>query len=100
MDLAQLSDALVHSQRIREVSNQAQKIHDDIRYGDLLIHAHARDGHTTFAVGTYLHPGGTSVYLHGEDHLRQTADTFDSPAGPCSPSRSSTGPRCAPARLH
>ncbi|WP_426567776.1 DUF317 domain-containing protein [Streptomyces canus] len=65
---------------IREVSNQAQKIHDDIRHGQLLIHAHAHDGHTTVAVGTYLHPGGKSVYLHGEDHLRQVADTFDSPA--------------------
>ncbi|MFE2521981.1 hypothetical protein ACFXG9_43305 [Streptomyces mirabilis] len=63
---------------IREVSNQAQKIHDDIRHGQLLIHAH--DGHTTVAVGTYLHRGGKSVYLHGEDHLRQIADTFDSPA--------------------
>ncbi|MFI6012550.1 DUF317 domain-containing protein [Streptomyces sp. NPDC051243] len=65
---------------IREVSNQAQKIHDDIRHGQLLIHAHAHDGHTTVAVGTYLHRGGKSVYLHGEDHLRQVADTFDSPA--------------------
>ncbi|MGF0168540.1 DUF317 domain-containing protein [Streptomyces koyangensis] len=65
---------------IREVSNQAQKIHDDIRNGHLLIHAHAHDGHTTVAVGTYLHQGGKTVYLHGEDHLRQIADTFDSPA--------------------
>ncbi|WP_030748315.1 DUF317 domain-containing protein [Streptomyces sp. NRRL F-5135] len=65
---------------IREISNQAQKIHDDILHGQLLIHAHAHDGHTTVAVGTYLHRGGKSVYLHGEDHLRQIADTFDSPA--------------------
>ncbi|MDF9816712.1 DUF317 domain-containing protein [Streptomyces sp. SPB162] len=64
---------------IREVSNEAQKIYDDIRHGHLLIHAHAEDGHTTIAVGTYL-SGGKSVYLHGEDHLRQVADTFDSPA--------------------
>ncbi|MCX5094056.1 hypothetical protein OOK36_35360 [Streptomyces sp. NBC_00365] len=63
---------------IREVSNAAQKIHDDIRHGQLLIHAH--DAHTTVAVGSYLHRGGKSVYLHGEDHLRQVADTFDSPA--------------------
>lgn len=63
---------------IREVSHQAQKIHDDIRNGHLLIHAH--DGHTTVAVGTYLHRGGKCVYLHGEDHLRQVAGTFDSPA--------------------
>ncbi|MFF4760358.1 hypothetical protein [Streptomyces sp. NPDC001292] len=65
---------------IREVSNQAQKIHDDIRHGHLLIHAHAHDGHTTVAVGTYLGRDGKSVYLHGENHLRQIADTFDSPA--------------------
>ncbi|MFF7337413.1 DUF317 domain-containing protein [Streptomyces sp. NPDC008163] len=65
---------------VREVSNQAQKIHDDIRHGHLLIHAHARDAHTTVAVGTYLHRRGKSVYLHGEDHLRQVADTFDSSA--------------------
>ncbi|MEU5951471.1 DUF317 domain-containing protein [Streptomyces sp. NPDC047525] len=65
---------------IREISDQAQKIHDAIRHGHLLIHAHARDGHTTVAVGTYLHRGDKSVYLHGENHLRQVADTFDSPA--------------------
>lgn len=65
---------------IREVSNLAQKIHDDIRHGQLLIHAHAHDGHTTVAVGTYLHRNGKSVYLHGEDDLRQVADTFDSAA--------------------
>ncbi|WP_187412875.1 DUF317 domain-containing protein [Streptomyces sp. WAC01526] len=64
---------------IREVSAEAQKIYDDIRHGHLLIHAHAHDGHTTVAVGTYL-PTGKSVYLHGENHLRQVADTFDTPA--------------------
>lgn len=64
---------------IREVSNQAQKIYDDIQDGHLLIHAHAQDSHTTVAVGTYL-SGGKSVYLHGENHVRQIADTFDSPA--------------------
>ncbi|AYN37387.1 DUF317 domain-containing protein [Streptomyces albus] len=65
---------------IREVSDQAQKIHDDIRHGQLLIHAHAHDGHTTVAVGTYRGPSGRSVHLHGEDHLRQVTRTFDSPA--------------------
>ncbi|MFE9601603.1 DUF317 domain-containing protein [Streptomyces hokutonensis] len=65
---------------IRQISNEAQKIHDDIRHGQLLIHAHAHDGHTTVAVGTYLGRNGKSVYLHSEDHLRQIADTFDSPA--------------------
>ncbi|MEU2131738.1 DUF317 domain-containing protein [Streptomyces sp. NPDC018352] len=64
---------------IREVSNAAQKIYDDIRHGHLLIHAHAKDSHTIVAVGTYL-SGGKSVYLHGENHLRQIAGTFDSPA--------------------
>ncbi|MER6500135.1 DUF317 domain-containing protein [Streptomyces sp. NPDC001455] len=64
---------------IREVSDAAQKIYDDIRHGHLLMHAHAEDGHTTVAVGTYL-GSGESVYLHGENHLRQVAVTFDSPA--------------------
>ncbi|MGP3756873.1 DUF317 domain-containing protein [Streptomyces sp. IBSNAI001] len=64
---------------IRQVSAEAQKIHDDIRHGHLLIHAHAEDSHTTVAVGTYL-SSGKSVYLHGENHLRQIADTFQSPA--------------------
>ncbi|MFC8727578.1 hypothetical protein [Streptomyces bacillaris] len=64
---------------IREVSDAAQKIYDDIHHGQLLIHAHAEDRHTTVAVGTYL-SSGKSVYLHGQNHLRQVADTFDSPA--------------------
>ncbi|MFJ8112358.1 DUF317 domain-containing protein [Streptomyces sp. NPDC096132] len=64
---------------IREVSNEAQKIHDDIRHGRLIIHAHADDSGTTVAVGTYR-DSGKNVYLHGENHLRQIADTFDSPA--------------------
>ncbi|WP_239158018.1 hypothetical protein [Streptomyces sp. SID13726] len=61
------------------MSNEAQKIYNDIRYARLLIHAHADDGHSTVAVGTHL-DSGKSVYLHGEDHLRQIADSFDSPA--------------------
>lgn len=64
---------------IREVSDAAQKIYDDIRHGRLLIHAHALDAHTTVAVGTYLDTR-KSVYLHGENHLRQIANTFDTPA--------------------
>ncbi|PKT72331.1 hypothetical protein CW362_14690 [Streptomyces populi] len=63
---------------IRDLCNAAQKIHDDIRHGRLLIHAHAQDGHTTVAVGTYL-SGGKSVCLRGENHLRQVDNTFDSP---------------------
>ncbi|WSQ12887.1 DUF317 domain-containing protein [Streptomyces sp. NBC_01231] len=66
-------------QEIREVSNEAQKIYDEIRVGRLLIHAHAGDSHTIVAVGTYR-DSGKSVYLHGENHLRQIADSFDSPA--------------------
>ncbi|WP_432012612.1 DUF317 domain-containing protein [Streptomyces cucumeris] len=64
---------------IREVSQQAQKIHDDIRHGRLLIHAHAHDGYVTSAVGTYVGPGGESVHLLDEDHLRRVIATFDSP---------------------
>ncbi|MGY9065409.1 DUF317 domain-containing protein [Streptomyces sp. CAS3] len=66
---------------IREVSDQAQQIHDDIRDGRLLVHAHAHahDDHTTVAVATYIDTG-KSVHLHGEDHLRQITSTFGSPA--------------------
>ncbi|MFJ2175884.1 DUF317 domain-containing protein [Streptomyces sp. NPDC087851] len=65
-------------EEIREVSDQANTLYEDIRRGRLVIHAHAEDGGTSVAVGTYRN--GTSVYLHGENHLRQIADTFDSPA--------------------
>ncbi|MET8577356.1 DUF317 domain-containing protein [Streptomyces sp. NPDC005012] len=64
---------------MREVSDEAQKIYDDIRHGRLLIHAHAPDGHTTVAVVTYPDTG-KSVYLHGEDHLRTVASSYESPA--------------------
>ncbi|NIY65629.1 DUF317 domain-containing protein [Streptomyces malaysiensis] len=66
-------------EEVREVSNEAQKLYDDIRRGGLLIHAHAEDSHTIVAVGTYL-ATGKSIHLHGENHLRQIADVFDSPA--------------------
>lgn len=62
---------------VREVSNAAQSIYDDIRHGRLIIHAHAHDGWTTVAIGTYL-DGGT-VALHGENHLRSIADRLESP---------------------
>lgn len=62
---------------IRNVSDQAQQIHDDIRHGRLLIHAHADDDGATVAVGTFRDTG-KSVYLHGENHLRCVAGTFDS----------------------
>ncbi|MFF7655754.1 DUF317 domain-containing protein [Streptomyces sp. NPDC007983] len=77
--MGQLLDTWCSREEVREVSNEAQKLYDDIRRGRLLIHAHAKDSHTTVGVGTYL-DGGKSVYLHGEDHLRQIADFFDSPA--------------------
>lgn len=64
---------------IRDVSDDAQQIYDDIRHGHLLIHAHAHDGHTTVAVGTYRDTG-KSVHLHGEDHYREITNTFDSSA--------------------
>ncbi|MDX3521978.1 DUF317 domain-containing protein [Streptomyces scabiei] len=63
---------------IRKVSNAAQEIYDDIRHGRLIIHAHARDGRTTVAVGTYRN--GETVSLHGENHLRSIVDRFESPA--------------------
>jgi hypothetical protein len=65
-------------EKIREVSNEAQTIYDDNRHGRLVIHAHADDSWTTVAVSTYR--DSKSVYLHGENHLRQIADTFDGPA--------------------
>lgn len=62
---------------VREVSNEAQKIYDDITTGRLTIHLHAHDGWTVVAVGTYR--DGKSVHLHGENHLRQVALVFDTP---------------------
>lgn len=64
---------------IREVSDQAQQIYDAIRHGRLQIHAHAHDGHTTVAVGTYT--TGESLHLHGEDHLRVESYTYGSAEG-------------------
>ncbi|MER5440109.1 DUF317 domain-containing protein [Streptomyces sp. NPDC002790] len=63
---------------IREVSNDAQKIYDDIRSGRLVIHAHADDGWTIVAVGTYR--DGPSIHLHGENHLRVESLQFEGPA--------------------
>lgn len=66
-------------EEIREVSDQAQQIYDAILHGRLRIHAHAHDGHTTVAVGTY--PTGESIHLHGEDHLRVESYTYCSGQG-------------------
>lgn len=65
--------------QLREIFAEAQAIFDDIRHGRLLIHAHALDGRTTVAVGTYL-DSGDSVHLHGENRQRQVEHIFDSPA--------------------
>ncbi|MCT6780446.1 DUF317 domain-containing protein [Streptomyces sp. CS7] len=64
---------------MREVSDQAQQLYDAIRTGRLQIHAHAHDGHTTVAVGTYA--TGLSVHLHGEDHLRCENYPYDDTDG-------------------
>ncbi|MFE6779917.1 hypothetical protein [Streptomyces sp. NPDC057702] len=58
-------------------SVEAQQIPNHLRHGRLTIHAHAYDGPSTVAVGTYH--DGPSVRLHGEDHLRTVTDTFPSP---------------------
>ncbi|MFG2978483.1 DUF317 domain-containing protein [Streptomyces sp. NPDC048331] len=63
---------------IREVSAEAQRIHDDIASGRLTIHCHAHDGWTTVAVGTY--EDGRSVSFHGEDYLRQEVTNYGSEA--------------------
>ncbi|MBD0422677.1 hypothetical protein H0H10_26560 [Streptomyces sp. TRM S81-3] len=59
--------------------DEAQKISDGIGHGRLVIHAHADDAGTVVTIGTYR-DSGSSVYLHGNNHVRQVADTFDSPA--------------------
>ncbi|CCK32005.1 hypothetical protein BN159_7626 [Streptomyces davaonensis JCM 4913] len=64
-------------EEIREVSNDAQQIYDDIRHGRLIIHAHAHDGWTIVAVGTYR--DGPSIHLHGENHLRMEAGPVRQP---------------------
>ncbi|WP_406186137.1 DUF317 domain-containing protein [Streptomyces sp. NBC_01006] len=61
---------------IREATAEAQRIHDDIAAGRLVIHRHAQDGWTTVAVGTYQ--DGKSVHLHGEDYVRQETMDYDS----------------------
>ncbi|MER5769264.1 DUF317 domain-containing protein [Streptomyces sp. NPDC001985] len=60
---------------VREVSDAAQAIHDDMAAGRLTIHLHAHDGWTTVAVGT--HQDGRHIHLHGEDDLRQVTGVYD-----------------------
>ncbi|MFC9581596.1 DUF317 domain-containing protein [Streptomyces yangpuensis] len=64
-------------EEIRQVSADAQRIHDDIATGRLNIHMHADDGHNTVAVGTYASGVRRHVHLHGENHLRQVAMTYE-----------------------
>ncbi|MGW4289681.1 DUF317 domain-containing protein [Streptomyces sp. NPDC004673] len=82
-------------QEIRQVSDRANKIYEDIRRGRLLIYAHAYDGWTTMAVGTYLETG-MSVHLHGQDHLRQVESSYDSPARALADFQQSHGTRARP----
>ncbi|MFD3332189.1 DUF317 domain-containing protein [Streptomyces sp. NPDC058700] len=60
---------------IREVGAEAQRIHDDIAEGQLVIHLHADDGQNTVAVGSYATGVRRYVHLHGKNHLRQESDT-------------------------
>lgn len=65
---------------VREVSAEAQRIHDDIAEGRLIIQLHADDGHTTVAVGTYTSGLRRTIHLHGENHLRQITQEYDDEA--------------------
>lgn len=61
---------------IREVSATAQRLHDDISSGRLLIHLHAHEGPATVAVATYTSGIRRSFHLHGENHLRQISNAY------------------------
>lgn len=61
---------------VREVSAKAQRIHNDISEGRLIIHLHADDGHTTVAAGTYAGGVRRHVHLHGENPVRQVAMAY------------------------
>ncbi|MEU8617354.1 DUF317 domain-containing protein [Streptomyces sp. NPDC048623] len=63
---------------VREVSAEAQRIHDDIAEGRLVIHLHADDGQNTVAVGSYTTGVRRHVHLHGENHVRQVTMTYES----------------------
>ncbi|MET9430031.1 DUF317 domain-containing protein [Streptomyces sp. NPDC003036] len=62
---------------IREVGAESQRTHDDIVAGRLIIHLHADDGQNTVAVGSYATGVRRHVHLHGENHLRQIATSYD-----------------------
>ncbi|WP_328946017.1 DUF317 domain-containing protein [Streptomyces sp. NBC_00250] len=63
-------------EEVREVSAEAQRIHDDIAEGRFVVHLHANDGQNTVAVGSYSTGVRRHVHLHGEDHVRQVSSTF------------------------
>ncbi|MEU6814089.1 DUF317 domain-containing protein [Streptomyces sp. NPDC046860] len=83
---------LLSRQEFREVSDEANTIYEDIRSGRLIIHAHADDGWTTVAVGTYRDTG-KSVHLHGQDYLRQVESGYDTPASALTAFQENHGPR-------
>ncbi|MFF9016563.1 DUF317 domain-containing protein [Streptomyces sp. NPDC014870] len=62
---------------IRGVGAEAQRIHDDIAEGRLIIHLHADDGHNTVAVGSWTTGVRRHVHLGGENHLRLISARFD-----------------------
>ncbi|WP_121831801.1 DUF317 domain-containing protein [Streptomyces sp. S1] len=66
------------TEEVREVSAEAQRIHDDIADGRLVVHLHADDGHNTVAVASYTTGVRRHVHLHGENHVRQVTSTFES----------------------
>ncbi|MGA5215213.1 DUF317 domain-containing protein [Streptomyces cinereoruber] len=67
-------------EEVREVSAQAQRIHDDIAEGRLVIHLHADDGQNTVAVGSYTNGVRRHVHLHGKNHLRQVTTAYEGEA--------------------
>ncbi|MCW8379771.1 DUF317 domain-containing protein [Streptomyces justiciae] len=68
---------LTECPEIRDISDEAQQIYDDIRHGCLVIHAHAQVLDDIVAVGTYRDTG-EGVRLYGEDHYRDITGTFPS----------------------
>ncbi|WP_341868947.1 hypothetical protein [Streptomyces diastatochromogenes] len=83
---------------VREVSNEPQKIRDDIRHGQLLIHAHAEELATPS-----LRSAPTSAAARASTSTARTTcgrspTSSTRPPKPWSPSSESTEPPCSPAR--
>lgn len=89
---------LTETPEIRETSDEAQQIYEDIRHDRLVIHAHAQVLDDIVAVGTYRDTG-KSVRLYGEDHYRDITGTFPSPPKPSPHSDATTATSCTPAPL-